>query len=63
MTGKEKSKKCDELEGFLHKGVCYTIKGTIDTYGDQVDVPELDCPGGCGIWGKTCAPETWHVSC
>ncbi len=42
---------------------CFTFEGTIPEFLGQKDFNMTDCPGGCGLWGVTCAPATWEPKC
>ena len=51
----------------MYRSVCYTFEGNIDGIIEVVDdgddvrqvISMAECPGGCAIWGLTCAPSTY----
>ena len=71
LTLDAKESMCEEIEGIMFKGTCYTfdqeILGITEVVEDGEDIKELinmkDCPGGCAIWGVTCAPSTYKELC
>ena len=61
---------CSEIGGWYMKKRCYTFDGTImeervmpDGTVYEEEIAMRDCPGGCAIWGVTCAPATWVTIC
>ena len=71
LSWKDKRTKCDELNGAVYEGICYTFEGQV--YGPVEEVDDGDdimglinmkeCPGGCAIWALLCAPKTYSDFC